>query len=125
PALSGSLKTVRRGVAVAAMVGLVFIAAAAVTPQLNAGVQRRLEALFLPASSIDNTTQSRLWESKIAVAQLVTPVDWVIGVGLGLPSAADGVHTFQHDSYVWLLSKEGLLGLALGRGTRILLPPFP
>lgn len=107
-------RTRARAAAAAVLAALVFVAAfqLASTSLLINGISDRLNVGSQLAVPATDTIASRVAESQQALSSLQTPVDWAIGVGLGLPGA-DGVHTNQHNSYVWLLSKEGILGTLL------------
>ena len=107
-------RTRARAAAVAVLAALVLVATFqfASTSALISGISDRLNIGSQLADPAADTIASRLAESQQALSSLQTPVDWAIGVGLGLPGA-DGVHTNQHNSYIWLLSKEGILGTLL------------
>src|SRR5207244_1360294 len=97
-----------------ALFGLVLVSiGVGVVPQIGVvaqAAQGRLDTLGAPSSN--DTLASRFEESRVALANLNDPPDWVFGVGLGL-SVADGLHPNQHNSFVWALSKQGILGLLL------------
>jgi hypothetical protein len=65
-----------------------------------------------PTSGSTDTISFRLKESWLALSQLHSPMDWLFGTGLGL-SVDDQIHPYQHDSFIWFLSKGGLMGLAI------------
>ena len=117
----GSSRLVAYGV-----VGVTVIAFAAYSiPQTSTlvdAVINRASAAIDPSSvtSVD-TVAVRFEESRRALAHLQTPEDWLIGAGLGL-SVQDALHPYQHNSYVWYLSKLGIIGLLAMCAVLVLLP---
>jgi hypothetical protein len=88
----------------------------------SAAVERGLAAVdpnSLP-QQVD-TVAGRNFASQMAIAHLTGPLDWLFGVGLGL-AVADPLHPYLENSYVWYLSKMGLLGLALLSAAVVALP---
>ncbi len=65
-----------------------------------------------PRSLGTDTVQFRLAEAGAALSHLKHPLDWILGVGFGL-NVDDPIHPYQHNSFVWVLSQEGLVGLVL------------
>lgn len=86
------------------------------TSDMFQGASGAIADRFLALNGADlsgvNTVQLRLDEATAAFAQLRSPIDWLIGVGLGLPNATAN-HPFFHNSSIWLIAKEGILGTAL------------
>jgi len=102
-------------------VASILISALPQAAQVIDAAQSRLAETFAPRSALADTVGSRIEESERALANLRSPVDWVIGRGFGL-SVADPDHPYQHNSFAWLLSKQGVVGLVLFVVVVLLLP---
>lgn len=113
------------------LMALLVIAVAAFTvavnaiPQTNvivtAVIERSISALDPNSSSAVDTLSIRFDESRAALSHLQSPLDWVVGAGIGL-SVQDSLHPYQHNSYVWYLSKMGVIGLVAMCAVLVLLP---
>jgi hypothetical protein len=123
-AMLGGWRVARRILVIAAL-GLVATSVSlGLLPQaavLAEAAQGRLDLLSQSTPYNLDTVASRFEESRIALSNLRNPQDWVFGVGLGL-SVADGLHPNQHNSFVWALSKQGVLGLLLFVGVIVVIP---
>jgi hypothetical protein len=123
-ALSGRRAVARLGIACLAL-GLAIVVAADLVPVVRVVVQtaeRRAIEAVLPSSGpyFVNTLDTRLQESRIALGHLRNPIDWATGAGLGLIVSLN--NPFQHDSVIWLVSKEGLIGAGIFILVIIVLP---
>lgn len=123
-AMLGGWRAARRILVVLAFGLIVASVSLGLVPQVSVlaqAAQGRLDAFSQSSAYNVDTVALRLEESRTALANLRDPQDWVIGVGLGL-SVADGLHPNQHNSFVWALSKQGILGLALFSVVIVLIP---
>ncbi len=114
-AVLGGWRTTQRILVVLAFGVIVASVSLGFLPQVTVvaqAAQGRLGDLSWTSFFSDNTVAARLDESRAALANLRDPQDWIFGVGLGL-SVTDGLHPNEHNSFVWALSKQGLLGLGL------------
>jgi hypothetical protein len=84
-------------------------------------LQHRLQDVLAPPSDYHDTVGSRFQESQAALSSLKSVTDWIFGVGLGYVVPGN-TNPFQHNSVVWLLSKQGFLGLALFVIVVVLIP---
>lgn len=109
---------------IVAAVILVAGALVAVAPEsstvLHAVASRAQDALS-PTGGPSDTVTIRLNESRAALSALHDPVQWAVGAGLGL-SVQDAIHPYQHNSYVWFVSHEGIVGLTLFLATLCFAP---
>jgi hypothetical protein len=80
------------------------------SPIVEAVINRAGVAIYPSSFNSVDTVAARFEESRVALSHLETPEDWLIGAGLGL-SVQDALHPYQHNSYVWYLSKLGIIGL--------------
>lgn len=87
---------------------------------LNAA-QSRLGLLLQGAPSSTDTVTIRLSESQTAIGGLQTPGDWLFGRGFGYIQTG-GTYPFQHDSFVWLLTTQGILGMTLFSVVVLIIP---
>jgi hypothetical protein len=120
----GGWRAARRTLVVAAFGLIAVTVSLGLIPQvgvLTLAAQGRLDQLSLGTLDNVDTVASRFVESRVALANLRAPQDWVFGVGLGL-SVADSLHPNQHNSFVWALSKQGILGLLLFSGVIVIMP---
>src|SRR6202521_565363 len=108
--------TLGRRLLVVAVIGAVIVLIAGrVVPDvalIEKALQIRVSEIFVPPASSADSLATRFDESRRALAALRTPIDWTVGVGLGL-GVVDERHPFLHNSFVWALANEGLIGLAL------------
>jgi hypothetical protein len=123
-AMLGGWRAARRILVVLAFGLIVASVSLGLVPQVSVlaqAAQGRLDAFSQSSAYNVDTVALRLEESRTALANLRDPQDWIIGVGLGL-SVADGLHPNQHNSFVWALSKQGVLGLLLFVGVIVVIP---